>query len=230
MTPDELLREYQPLVEIISVSVGEQIHWSIHRNDLMQAGYEALLKAERTFDETKNCSRSTYFGIRIRGAMLDEVRRYDMASRGARRFYREREQTIASLTRQLCREPTPQEIARAMILSVKQYHSKCSECFLAEYSLSPHDDPSSRALREQLVDENIHIPRDVERQRALTALQLAITSLDEREQSVIKRLLNDEVPARFCREYGLSESAISLIKSKALKKIRQAMGIIGESA
>ena len=230
MTPDELLHEYKHLVEIISISVGEKISWTIHRNDLMQAGYEALLKAERTFDDSKNCSRTTYFGIRIRGAMLDEVRRYDNASRAARKFYREREQTITSLTRQLSREPTPQEIASAMSLNVQQYHKHCSENYLAEYSLSPHDDPSSRRLREQLVDENKNILRDFERQRELTALHLAITTLNERERSVIKRLLNNEKPSVFCREYGVSESAISLIKSKALKKIQQAMGIMGESA
>ncbi|MGR5541996.1 sigma-70 domain-containing protein, partial [Vibrio campbellii] len=86
-----------------------------------------LLEAQKNYDGSKGASFETYAGIRIRGAMLDDIRRGDWVPRSVHRNNREITQAIATLEGQLNRDPSDSEVARFLEMSLEQYHSALTD-------------------------------------------------------------------------------------------------------
>ncbi|MEM1435457.1 MAG: RNA polymerase sigma factor FliA [Pseudomonadota bacterium] len=220
---EALVREHAPLVKRIALHLRARLPDSVLLDDLMQAGMIGLLEAARSFDPTQGASFSTFAGIRIRGAIIDEIRRGDWAPRSVHKAGREIARTIAELENRYGREVADGEVAAALNLPVEEYHRLLQD--VADTRLF-----SLEALE---VDEGRPVAADQDRTLAfaeqselLEKVTQAISELPERERLVLNlyytELLN-------LKEIGavleVSESRVSQIMSQATLRLRARLAV-----
>lgn len=222
---DELVREAMPLVGYVVTEMISRLPAHVRREDLESAGYEALVRCARTYDPSVGTSFAQYARIRVRGAIVDELRSADWASRGARRAERQLTGAEDRLTQQLGRRPTEQELAadlgadgedllrtrervqRAAVLSL---NAIVGETDVDVATNLPSDDPSQD---DRLIAD--------ERSRVLHA---AVEALPERLRQVVTDYFLGEKPmAEIAAELGVGESRISQMRAQALDLLREGM-------
>lgn len=220
-TPAALLERYSPLVKRIAHHLLGRLPASVQVDDLIQAGVIGLLEAARNYDASKGASFETYAGIRIRGSMIDEVRRGDWAPRSVHRNTRRVQEAMRRLEKFLGRDPTDQEIARELGVP------------LAEYQAMAHDSLSSRLFSfDDLGSDDDHpidhVPSDsptpaqgVQRDVLRQQLAKAISDLPERERLVLALYYHEELNLKEIGQViGVSESRVSQIHSQAALRLR----------
>src|SRR3954464_13421900 len=118
---DNLLTEHIPLVKRLAHHMKAKLPPSVEVDDLVQAGMIGLLDAINRYEETHGAQFETYAVLRIRGAMLDELRSSDWMPRSTRQNMRKVEGAMQALTQQLARPPSESEVARSMKMSLEDY-------------------------------------------------------------------------------------------------------------
>ena len=213
-----LLRDHARLVRRIAMQVRSRLPDSVLLDDLLQAGMIGLLEAARSYDAGQGASFETFAGIRIRGAIFDELRRGDWAPRSVHRASREISRAIAELEGRLGREVTDAEVAESMELPLDEYHrllQDVADTRLFSIDALDHDDSEPRA-RER--DETQSLAEELELRERVAG---AMAELPEREALVLNlyyvELLN-------LKEIGavleVSESRVSQIMSQATLRLR----------
>jgi len=215
------LEKYSVLVKRIAHHLIGRLPPNVLIDDLIQAGMIGLLEAQKNYDGSKGASFETYAGIRIRGAMLDDIRRGDWVPRSVHRHNREISQAISELEGQLNRDPTDAEVAKYLNMPLDQYHSvlsdiNCSRIVGIE-DLGVSDDAIS-----QLDDEEDNSPfKDVADESFRKALVESIKSLPEREALVLSLYYDEELNLKEIGEViGVSESRVSQILSQSMQRLR----------
>jgi RNA polymerase sigma factor for flagellar operon FliA len=120
-TENDLVQQYLPLVSAILGRLAMTLPDHVDQDDLQSAGLVGLLQALRNYDPGSGNSFETYARVRVRGAMLDELRRMDWVPRTIHEKARKIQQTMAELEQKLGRSPTEAQVAKAMNLSVTDY-------------------------------------------------------------------------------------------------------------
>ncbi|VVE04162.1 RNA polymerase sigma factor FliA [Pandoraea anhela] len=118
---NDTLTQYAPLVRRLALQLMAKLPASVELEDLIQAGMLGLLDAANRYQETQGAQFETYASQRIRGAMLDELRELDWASRGIRKTAREIEKAVQRLEQRLGRGPSESEIAGEMSIGLSEY-------------------------------------------------------------------------------------------------------------
>jgi RNA polymerase sigma factor for flagellar operon FliA len=116
-----LVERHASLVKRIAYHLLARLPDSVEVDDLIQSGLEGLLEAAGNYDVTKGASFETFAGIRIRGAMLDEMRRGDWSPRSLHRNARRLAEESLKLERELGRAPTDSELALSLDISLEEY-------------------------------------------------------------------------------------------------------------
>jgi RNA polymerase sigma factor for flagellar operon FliA len=124
---DALILRYRPLVEYVAGRLAVGLPSNIEQCDLEAYGVFGLVDAIERFDRSRGYTFETYAMARIRGAILDELRKIDVAPRSVRARARAHEQVIARLESQLRRQPTVDEVAAELGVTVKQYLANATE-------------------------------------------------------------------------------------------------------
>ncbi len=223
-SPEQLIERYSPLVKRIAHHLQARLPASVQVDDLIQSGLIGLLEASRNYDATKGASFETYAGIRIRGSMIDEVRRGDWAPRSVHRNSRRIQDAMTRLQKRTSRDATDQELAVELGVSLAEFQemaqdSLCARLFsfddlggddenpddhIAGSTPSPAQDVQSDALRRQLAN--------------------AISTLPERERLVLALYYDEELNLKeIGLVLGVSESRISQIHSQAALRLRAKM-------
>jgi RNA polymerase sigma factor for flagellar operon FliA len=215
------LEKYSVLVKRIAHHLLGRLPPSVQVEDLIQAGMIGLLEAQKNYDGSKGASFETYAGIRIRGAMLDDIRRGDWVPRSVHKHNREVNQAIATLEGVLNRDPTDAEVAQHMGISLAQYHViltdvNCSRLVgiedlgVSEDSISPEDSDDENVPFQGVADEYFR-----------KALVDSIKSLPEREALVLSLYYDEELNLKEIGEViGVSESRVSQILSQSMQRLR----------
>lgn len=225
-TPVEtLVRQYAELVKRIAYNLKNRLPDSVQVDDLIQAGMIGLLEAADQYDAEQGARFETYAGIRIRGAMLDELRRSDWTPRSVHKKARLVAEAIWVIENRTGRDARDAEVAEMLGME------------LAEYQSILQDSMGCRTFSlEQLVDSVDHFLEEcgevesgpVERLTRLgfkSALMDAIASLPERERWVISLYYEDERNLREIGEIiGISESRVCQINRQAMMRLRARMG------
>ena len=197
---------------------------SVQADDLIQAGMIGLLEASRNYDATQGASFETYAGIRIRGAMLDEIRKGDWAPRSLHRKMRLVAETIRKIEGAEGRDARDSEVAERMGIGLPEYHQILKDA-------SGHKVFSF----EELVagDENIaggigggnsEPFDDIERGEFKSDLATTISGLPERERLVMALYYDEELNLREIGEIlNVSESRVCQIHSQALVRVKSRM-------
>ncbi len=215
-----IVEQYAPLVKKIAHHLLARLPASVQIDDLLQAGMMGLLEASTNFDGTKGAKFETFAGIRIRGSMLDEIRRGDWVPRSVHRNQRRVAQVIDELEQELGRDAKDTEIAQKLDISLNEYHHILNDVSVGKVigieDLGVSVDVISHIEGQQ--DDTFESIADVEFH---TALVEAIKLLPERDGLVLS-LYYDE--ALNLKEIGVilevSESRVSQILSQAMLRLK----------
>ena len=213
--------KYSVLVKRIAHHLLGRLPPNVLVDDLIQAGMIGLIEAQQNYDGSKGASFETYAGIRIRGAMLDDIRRGDWVPRSVHKNNREISNAIAELEATLNRDPSDSEVAKHMGLTLEQYHSaltdiNCSKLVgiedlgVSDDVISPNEDSQDNLPFQGVADESFR-----------QALIDSIKQLPEREGLVLSLYYDEELNLKEIGEVlGVSESRVSQILSQSMQRLR----------
>lgn len=216
-----MLEKHAVLVKRIAHHLVARLPDSVLVDDLIQAGMIGLLEAAKNFDGSKGASFETYAGIRIRGAMLDDIRKGDWTPRSVHRNSRMIADKISELESDLGRDVKDYEVAEALDVSLEQYHTMLNEAnagkIIGMDDLGVSEDViSSREDEEQ---DDIYV--DIEVDSFKHTLVDEIKNLPEREALILSLYYDEELNLREIGEVlSVSESRVSQIHSQAMLRLR----------
>ncbi|MFA5677925.1 MAG: RNA polymerase sigma factor FliA [Pseudomonas sp.] len=218
---DQLVRDFAPLVKRIAYHMLARLPASVQVEDLIQAGMIGLLEASRKFDHSKGASFETYAGIRIRGAMLDDVRKGDWAPRSVHRNSRLVSSAIRAVEARLGRDAKDNEVAAELEMSLEDYYAILNDT--AGSKLFSFDELLEAGAPGEVGNDQEPF-EGLQDSRFRTALAEAIEKLPERERLVLSLYYDEELNLKeIGAVLGVSESRVSQLHSQCAARIRARM-------
>ena len=215
-----LVTEHAPLVKRIALHLKARLPASVQVDDLYQAGMIGLIEAVRKYDDSQGAKFETYAGIRIRGAMLDELRRNDWAPKSVHRKGREIAEAIRQVENRTGRDARDQEIADALQLPLDEYHKMLREnnaCIISMEQYGMDED----SLSDRMSDSESDPYRQLQDERFKHSLAKAIAGLPERECLVVSLYYESELNLREIGSIiGVTESRVSQLLNQAQARLR----------
>ncbi|WP_067503174.1 sigma-70 family RNA polymerase sigma factor [Actinoplanes sp. TFC3] len=219
---DDVVRAHMPLVGHLVREMLVRVPAHVNRDDLLSAGYAALVAAARGFDDSRGVPFARFAAARVRGALLDELRGLDWASRSVRQRARRTDSARQELTAELGRTPTVAEVAerlgcmpedieaadddvqRAVVFSLQGFATAGADDMVTEPSAGPE---------EMLI-----------RRERLGYLRHAVDVLPDRLRAVITGYFFEERPmAAIAAELGVTESRVSQLRAEALSLLKDGL-------
>lgn len=218
---DDLVKKHVLMVKRIAYHLLGRLPRSIQLDDLVQAGMEGLLLAAMSYDHSKGASFETYAGIRIRGHMLDEIRRNDWVPRSVHRQARMIAAAVKTVESRLNREARDHEIAEELGIALSAYHDMLHEANGAH--LYGFDDIGVTDDSLESQDESLAMEPQGEVLRADMKHRISeiIESLPQNERLVLSLYYEHELNLKEIGEIlGVSESRVSQIHGQATHRIK----------
>ena len=218
---DALVMQHAPLVKRIAYHLMNRLPDSIQVDDLIQAGMLGLLEAIKNYDTSQGASFDTYAGIRIRGSMLDEVRRSDWTPRSVHKKSRMVSEAIRVIENTTGREARDIDVAAYLGISIEEYNhilldSSSCRVFSVEELAQTGD-----GYLDESPDREEEPVEGLSRESFQQALANAIMGLPERERLVISLYYDEELNLREIGEVlNVSESRVSQISTQAVLRLR----------
>lgn len=219
---EELIRDNMALVGHMVRETLFKVPPHVHRDDLASAGYAALVTAAQAFDPGRGIPFGRFAAVRVRGALLDELRSMDWASRSVRARARRADVAREELTRRLGRTPTADELAELLGVAVGELASVDDDVQRAAV-LSLQGFTAGSA--EDMVTETALNPEEMllHRER-LGYLHDAVTVLPERLRFVVEASFLQERPlSQVAEQLGVTESRVSQLRTEALALLRDGL-------
>ena len=219
---DALVMRHAELVKRIAYHMAGRLPPSVEVSDLIQAGMLGLLEASAHYTADRGASFETYAGIRIRGAMLDALRKLDWAPRSVHRKSRAAAAAMREIEAEFGREARDMEVAERMGVSLDDYHrilQDAASCRLS--SLDDSGDADDESPIARTADDSADPFRDTADQDFRKALVHAIEELPEREKLVMSLYYDDELNLK---EIGavlkVTESRVCQLHGQALVRLK----------
>jgi RNA polymerase sigma factor for flagellar operon FliA len=227
---EKLILEHAPLVKYAVGRLNLGLPPSLESQDLVGYGMVGLMDAVDHFDLSFGVQFSTYAVARIRGQILDALRAMDLLPRSARRQARTITQAIAELQRTLKREPTDEELAAHLDLTLPQVHQAMQDAAFSILSLdaptkTDNEGSMDGSLGDTLADDRAlaRLARLENAERKQRLVQ-TIRNLPERERLVISLYYYEELTMKeVAQVMGVSESRVCQIHAKAVVVLRAAL-------
>jgi len=220
----QLVERHASLVKRIAHHLMARLPASVLVDDLIQAGMIGLLEAARNFDGSKGASFETFAGIRIRGAMLDEIRKGDWTPRSVHKNSRAITEAITQVERETGRDARDTEIAAKLNVSINDYHQMLNEVNAGKLVGIEDLGVSEDVISTEQNKGNDSPLEDLMQGAFQKALAHAITTLPEREAIVLSLYYDEELNLREIGEVlEVSESRVSQIHSQAMLKLKARM-------
>lgn len=223
---DILVRKYTPLVSYHVQRISSGLPRNVSRDDIMSLGLHGLFDALTKFDPGRDLKFDTYASFRIRGTIIDGLRKEDWLPRSSREKSKKQEEEIMKLEQKLQRHATPEEIAGHMGISVDQVYQTVHEHYFSnvlsiDEKINDDDDEGQKSF--VIKDEGARTPEQKTMMTELIGdLITKIKELNKNEQLVLSFFYTEEMTLTEIGEIlGLSTSRISQIHSKALFKLRK---------
>ena len=224
---DPQLEELLPQVRYIARRIHSRLPSHVPFDDLLQAGVLGLLDALRKFDPRRKVQIESYMKFRIRGAILDELRSLDWSPRELRRKARRLEEAEQQLRARLGREPSVSELAKALGMSLGQFHRLTGELRgldlgSLQETAGPTEDGTGQDLTSRLSAPDSTSPLVVlTGQERRAQLEDAIRRLPEKERLALTLYYYEELTMKEVGEVlAVGESRVSQIHSAALARLR----------
>ena len=219
---EALATEHLALVGYVVSEVSMRLPTYVDGEELRSAGLEGLVQAARTFAEDRGVPFRHYAMARIRGAIMDELRRNDWVSRSVRQAGRAREMAIEHLTATLGSTPSSASVAEYMGISLKDLQAlEASLTRGSVMSLDAAPTPGSIQAVDSLASNSSGPEDEVLETELHQYLRAAVSSLPERLRTVITRcFFEGHAVADVARDLGVTESRISQLRAEALVLIK----------
>lgn len=215
-----LIESHTQLVNKIAYHLLARLPANVLVDDLVQSGMIGLLEAARNFDGSKGASFETFAGIRIRGAMLDEMRRGDWVPRSVHKNSRSIASAIAEVEKNTGRDAKEAEIAKQLSVGLPEYQQMLRDVNCAKL-VAYEDLAGSEERLSGRVENQDTIFHEVSEDQFSDQLVQMIKQLPEREALVLSLYYDEELNLK---EIGLilevSESRVSQIHSQALHRLK----------
>ncbi|HEC07670.1 MAG TPA: RNA polymerase sigma factor FliA [Thiolapillus brandeum] len=219
---EEIVAKHMPLVKRVAYHLMARMPNSVQLDDLIQAGMIGLLEALQNYDASKGASFETYARIRIRGSMIDEVRRGDWTPRSVYHKARRLAEAMRTVENREQRAARDEEVAAELGLDLPSYYKILADtngCHVLSY-----DDLSADGWVSDEDDEQDGPLPELQKDLFKEGLSTAISSLPEREQMVLSLYYDNEFNLREIGEVlGVSEARICQIHAQALTRLRSKM-------
>lgn len=224
---EQLIVEYAGLVKIVAGRMGMYLGYTVEYDDLVGYGIFGLIDAIDKFELTKGVKFETYASLRIRGSILDQIRKMDWIPRTLRQKQRKLESAIKELEDSLGRPASNNELAEKMGISVDELDDLVNQTQIANLvSLDDYLEQGSEVKSELGNAPRFDQPEEVvERKEIKKILSEAISSLTENEQRVIALYYFEEMTLKeISNIMEVSESRVSQLHTKALRKMKEKIG------
>ncbi len=221
LSQDQLVEEHAPLVKRIAYHLISRLPACVQVEDLIQSGMIGLLEAAKNYDASQGASFETYAGIRIRGSMLDEIRKGDWTPRSLHRKVREITQAMREIEAEQGRDARDTEVAERLSMDLDEYHQVLQDA--SSHQIVSFENVLSKDA--QIVEGSgsaiVGPYESLEAENLKEILAKVISGLPERERLVMSLYYDEELNLRETGEVlGVSESRVCQIHSQAMIRIK----------
>lgn len=218
---DAFILEFLPMVHKIVQQVVSFLRPPLSREDLVSAGTIGLVKAARDFDPTRDAEFKTYAYIRVRGAVLDELRSWSFTPASVKKQFDQAQQLLRQITKQTGQVPSDEDLAQKLGMSVEKMY-RMFENARAKHFLSIHGiSDEAPALGASLVATDTNQPGDrMERDELVGELTRQIQQLPEKQRKIIILYYHKALTMKqIASVLKITESRISQLHASALFKL-----------
>ncbi|WP_404352295.1 sigma-70 family RNA polymerase sigma factor [Phycicoccus jejuensis] len=220
---DALCREHLPIVTYEVRALSARLPSHVATDDLTSAGLFALASAAESFDANRGVPFGRYAATRIKGALLDELRSMDWATRSVRTRARELDAVRGAMTSELGREPAERELADRLgvgVEAVRQVSEAVHRSVVVRLDSLVDAGVADAALpRDERTPEDVVVQRERE-----SYLSAAVAALPERLRIVVQAtFFEDRLLKDVAEELGVTESRVSQLRTEALGMLRDGM-------
>ncbi len=225
-TREALILQYTPLVKYVMGRLAISLPAILDYEDILSFGTIGLIEAVERFDHEKGVKFETYAISRIRGSIIDALRSLDRLPRSVRQKAKESAEAITQLTVQLGRDPSDDEVAKALGLTVEAYRKHLVDASWVTVSLdtsgSGDDDEDGTGGSMEVADpEDSDFSGGLEQRELISDLAGAIRELPDREQLILSLYYQEELTMREVSQVlGISESRVCQLHARALTRLR----------
>lgn len=222
---DYLITSHLPKVRYIADRIAAKLPPSVERDDLYGAGVVGLIDAVERYDASRGIAFTTFAEMRVRGAILDNLRALDWASRSTRRRAREVQAVYAQIEQENARPATEEEVAERLKISISELHETLQDIRgLSITNIDDRDEETGLSLSEMIADKSISPLDRLEETQRRKLLAKSIDKLPERERQVIALYYLEELTMKEIGEVlGVTESRVSQLRTQAVLRLRTSL-------
>lgn len=226
---EKIIIEYAPLVKVVAGRLHMYLGYNVEYDDLVSYGVFGLIDAIDKFDYSKEIKFETYASLRIRGAILDQIRKMDWIPRTIRQKQKKIDQVMKEIEATTGRTATDEEIAKGLGISDEEYTDWQSQMKITGVvSLNEYLEQGGPELKSEkgTNSSRFDAPEEVIEQEELKEkLKEALGTLTEKEQKVILLYYYEDLTLKeISNILEVSESRVSQLHTKALHKMKGKMG------
>lgn len=224
---EQIIVEYVPLVKLVAGRLNMYLGYTVEYDDLVSYGVFGLIDAIDKYDHGKGIKFETYASLRIRGSILDQIRKMDWIPRSVRQKQKQIEAAIANLEKEKGSNLKDQDIAGALGISVDEYRSwegmtNISNIASLDEFMEQGSEGSVKEFRNTVFVEPEQAVDQAEIKKMLAE---ALELLTEKERKVVLLYYYEDLTLKeVAMVLGVSESRISQLHSKALEKMKKYLG------
>ncbi|MBR5421292.1 MAG: FliA/WhiG family RNA polymerase sigma factor [Lachnospiraceae bacterium] len=224
---EKLILEYAPLVKLVAGRLSMYLGYTVEYEDLVSYGIFGLIDAIDKFDTRKGIKFETYASLRIRGAILDQIRKNDWIPRTIRQRQKQIEAAMRDIEADTGRPATDEELAAALGISDEELLDWQSQMKLTNVvSLNEFIESGSEVAGDSSMGAHFESPEEVMDNAELKQMLVeALDLLTEKERSVVVFYYYEELTLKeIANILEVSESRVSQLHTRALQKMRQRLG------
>lgn len=225
---EKIILEYAPLVKLVAGRLSMYLGYNVEYDDLVGYGVFGLIDAIDKFDTCKDVKFETYASLRIRGAILDQIRKMDWIPRTIRQRQKKIETVIRDIETATGRNATDEEIAKGLGISDEEYLDWQSQMKITGVvSLNEYIEQGGPELAgDRVAASGYEVPEDVAEQAELKEkLKESLEILTEKEKKVVVLYYYEDLTLKeISHILEVSESRVSQLHTKALMKMKTKLG------
>lgn len=224
---EKIIIEYAPLVKLVAGRLSMYLGYNVEYEDLVSYGIFGLIDAIDKFDYNKNVKFETYASLRIRGAILDQIRKMDWIPRSVRQKQRKIDAAIIKIETETGHSATDEEIAEELEITIDELENWNGQAKITNIvSLEDFIEQGSEIKMDATFNNHFEQPEKiVEKQELVKVIEKALDELTEKEKSVVLFYYYEDLSLKeISRVLEVSESRVSQLHTKAIQKMKKYMG------
>lgn len=226
---EKIILEYAPLVKVVAGRLSMYLGYNVEYEDLVSYGIFGLIDAIDKFDYMKEVKFETYASLRIRGSILDQIRKMDWIPRTIRQKQKKIDSVIREIEQETGHAASDEEIAKALGITDDEYEDWQSQMKITGLvSLNEYMEQGSDVSQDysrHTTSQFVSPEENIEKEELTKVLGEALELLTEKEQKVITLYYYEELTLKeISNILEVSESRISQLHTRALQKMKTKMG------